>query len=448
MDNNTIVNATQPIDDPEIENGIPPGAVGRLGRPYGGGVGKRHDEQSWFALAPDGQLVATGHRDGAARLWDLATGKVTHILRHAVRSSQMFMKVAFALDGERIATTLQTSVCVWTRGGTKLLTLEVEATDIAFAQDGRLIAFTRELIRAFDVDGRESWRWQTPTQTQLAAIHPDGETCVALDRDGTGLLRQIGSVRPIKIAASGLQSIAFGPDRKLVVAADEPWLSAWKLSAEAVMRCELPPESERPNSVALAPDGQHYAVSARTESAIVDMNTGVRRALRSGQRGRSLDQLTWAAGGRVIGGWNDAQLQLWDSATGLDLRTRTGPGGRVNAAASSEDGQVIATARASDDTHEVELWHAEQPDAPRARLPVGDKAVLEIALSRDGRTLVVTTTASALQYWDTQSATRRHTEDIAGGITAPTFCRDGTLVAIANQAVVQLRDPASGALVT
>src|SRR5208337_4535133 len=58
-----------------------------------------HKRPVWaVAFAPDGKLVLTGSDDGTARLWDVASGRLTATLEHGglVRS------VAFASDGKAV----------------------------------------------------------------------------------------------------------------------------------------------------------------------------------------------------------------------------------------------------------------------------------------------------------------------------------------------------------
>src|SRR5262249_16807863 len=52
-------------------------------------------------FSPDGKLVATGCRDGAARVWDAATGKALPVL---ARHGGLVSHVSFSPDGRRLLT--------------------------------------------------------------------------------------------------------------------------------------------------------------------------------------------------------------------------------------------------------------------------------------------------------------------------------------------------------
>ena len=55
-----------------------------------------------LCYSPDGRTLASSSRDGTARLWDMATGRVQNILR--VHPSGWVNAVAFSPDGKTLAT--------------------------------------------------------------------------------------------------------------------------------------------------------------------------------------------------------------------------------------------------------------------------------------------------------------------------------------------------------
>src|SRR4051794_23693665 len=85
-------------DPPAVDrygDGLPPGAVGRLGTVrfrHGGGVNA-------VAVAPAGKTVASAGNDRLVRLWDAATGKE---LRRCAGHANGVAAVAFSPDGGRL----------------------------------------------------------------------------------------------------------------------------------------------------------------------------------------------------------------------------------------------------------------------------------------------------------------------------------------------------------
>src|SRR5262249_62403821 len=76
------------------------------GRGYAAATGQERrllrtgNEVQALAISGDGQTLATGHKEGALRLWDLATGQERSVLRGHVGGVRA---VAFTPDGKTLA---------------------------------------------------------------------------------------------------------------------------------------------------------------------------------------------------------------------------------------------------------------------------------------------------------------------------------------------------------
>ena len=128
--------------------------------------------------------------------------------------------------------------------------------------------------------------------------------------------------------------------------------------------------------------------------------------------------------------------------------------GPVLNASLDADARVAAVVRDTDAGTRVELWRLDRlrPDKPLWRIPVPEsEAPTDIALSSDGRRLLVTTVFGLARIYDV--AKRRLLHTLAAGTAADpgpeTFYRgvfspDGKTVAVAGSRDVRLWDSASG----
>lgn len=126
------------------------------------------------------------------------------------------------------------------------------------------------------------------------------------------------------------------------------------------------------------------------------------------QTGHSADiySLAYSPDGRLLAsGSKDYTIRLWDTATGLELRTLRGHSHWVNAVAFSPDGKLLASASAD---HTIRLWEVASGKLVQM-LSGHDKSVNAVAFLPDGRSLVSGSDDHTIVVWDVATGSARQT---------------------------------------
>jgi WD40 repeat protein len=440
-----------------------------------------------LAFSPGGRVLATGSTDGTARLWDPATGRLLHVLRHRGH----VVSVRFSPDGRELVTASGDGTAgVWdvATGERRLLLVGATgaAEGAAFSPDGKeiAVAFADRVARLYSSnDGRLLAPLAGHRDAVTAvAFSPDGRTLVTASEDGTARLWDAGSGGDLTVAdrrSSAVRALFAGSrlltyagrEARLVsptgvvgerlrvgtpiVAAAARGASFALVDAAGEVAGETGPTLGigRVTAVAFAPDGKLVsggadgrielgrAPVAKAPGAIAGLAAARDRILArtsSGlvlvyrDDGTLLARIDAHAGrsalspdGTVAATADGRDATLRDAATGRLLHRLTGHRSLVTDVEFSPDGKLVATA--SDD-HDARLW-----DVGTGRLLHVLRGhffpVRTASFSPDGR-WVVTASQFTAGLWNVSSGQlllylRGHTRPLTGA----TFSPDGVWIA-------------------
>lgn len=223
-------------------------------------------------VAPNGRIAALGeHRSGSMEIHDLENRRSLGSIRG---HSQRVASGCFSRDGRRLFTASEDgTVRIWTTPPTPVrwtvpATEPAKRVGAAIAPDGRVLAsggWSTVQLWATRT-GELLWSRETGTRyVETVAFSPDGTWLAVAETDGRALLISVadGTIqRELPACAEGNTALAWDPlDRWILLAGADGVLRFIDVEESDVVR-EVPIFEGPIRSLAISPDGTHYAAGA------------------------------------------------------------------------------------------------------------------------------------------------------------------------------------------
>jgi WD40 repeat protein len=232
------------------------------------GLGEGHvDGVTHIAFSPDATLLASAGNDKTVKIWDFEKGRVVRTLTHQGPVGGL----AFSPDGRWLASATPAEIKVWEAATGRLeQTFRDASYPVCFSPDGKLLAAVGK--------GGSLHLWAWPSGDELASWSAHQRRIIGLAFQPNGkLLASCGGSNTIRLwdtetgrevlplrghAGVVVFAIAFSPDgSRLFSAGGDKSIKVWDL-VSGRETLTLLGHWDRPNALAVSPDGQRLASGA------------------------------------------------------------------------------------------------------------------------------------------------------------------------------------------
>jgi WD40 repeat protein len=297
-----------------------------------------------LAISPDGRYLATAGEDGAARIWDVQTGSADRAL--AIQPGPV-TSVAFSADGLQVVTASAAAIKVYpTATGAESRTLEIKEKDrgrTIISPDARLALVGGSAPAPSSPSGGLGGIFGG---RRMPSYRGGGDLYRPLKLIEIASGREIVSIKVDEQSPFG--AVAFSPDGRLLSlrssrfrgnGREETVRTIETANGKETSTVKLPGEegAQGIEGIALSRDGRTLAVqrmsddSIKTTVLLIDLASG--RTTREMKLGGFFmpsfnltpdkmvsSPITFSQDGRILALGGSSSVQLWETATGRELR--------------------------------------------------------------------------------------------------------------------------------
>jgi WD40 repeat protein len=221
-----------------------------------------------LAFNTDGARLLTTSGDGTVRLWEVTSGRRLLEIPPEIAIRRLELGAVLGLDGTRIASPTRTLLDAETGANVEQLPSQGNLTVMAVSPDGELFAsgVATGTVYVYEfATGRLVARLAGHSlAVRAAAFSADGTRLATASIDGTARLWDVRAAMEIRVFSgheAPVEEVFLTPDaRRIVTASRDGTVRIW--DAEGPELCRLPGQPERPQAVALSPDGTLLVAAA------------------------------------------------------------------------------------------------------------------------------------------------------------------------------------------
>jgi WD40 repeat protein len=221
------------------------------------------------AFSPDGMTLGSASNDQTAKLWDVTTGRVRHVLGHAAH----VWEIDLSAGGGVVATgSSDGMVKLWeVRSGQSLATFrasDCEITGLAFSSNGRLLVTSGRSpsgdCKLWDARNLSFLRPLAESCCIVSfAFSPDNALLAGGHLSGGFTIWDVATGEPkyCRVESYFLMthSVAFLPDGKTLMTANGERVEFWSVDSHALDRSIIVPPRDVLSCAAVSPNGRLLA---------------------------------------------------------------------------------------------------------------------------------------------------------------------------------------------